>query len=96
MSLVSYSFVTLDISITMTTGKKLQYSNIEELNSQIQLPATHNPSMMAKAAPKLYSAAEKSDKLQDEEQVIQSLQFYYVFLLLIIRANTACMGSNPC
>ena len=84
----------------MTTAKKLQYSNIEELNSQIQVPATHNPSMMAKAAPKLYSAAEKSDKLQDEEQVIQSLQstlkFYYVFLLLIIRANTACMGSNPC
>ena len=92
--------MTLDISITMTTAKKLQYSNIEELNSQIQVPATHNPSMMAKAAPKLYSAAGKSDKLQDEEQVIQSLQstlkFYYVFLLLIIRANTACMGSNPC
>ena len=92
--------MTLDISITMTTAKKLQYSNIEELNSQIQVPATHNPSMMAKAAPKLYSAAEKSDKLQDEEQVIQSLQstlkFYYVFLLLIMRANTARMGSNPC
>ena len=92
--------MTLDISITMTTAKKLQYSNIEELNSQIQVPATHNPSMMAKAAPKLYSAAEKSDKLQDEEQVIQSLQstlkFYYVFLLLIMRAYAACMGSNPC
>lgn len=69
----------------MTTHKKLAYSNIEELNSQISVPANLNPSMMAKSAPKLFSAAEKSDKLQDEEQVNRfspsTSKLYYVFMI---------------
>jgi hypothetical protein len=55
-----------------TTGKKLKYTSLEELNNQVNIVKTAQAASLVKSAPKVVAAAEEFEKQMDEELVMNN------------------------